>query len=186
MKNLGEIFLEKAKYKHGEKYDYSKVEYVNNCSKISIICPIHGGFIQTPQGHLNTRGCSKCSLLQSTINQSSNTKNFIEKAIALHGDKYNYDKVDYINNHTNVTIKCYLHGDFEQKPSNHLINRGCYFCGRERIKNYNSKNTSGWNNSTWRNSAELSKKYDSYKLYLIECSDDNEKFYKIGKTFRKV
>lgn len=44
----------------GDRYDYSKVEYVNAKTKVCIICPEHGEFWQTPNGHLNGKGCPKC------------------------------------------------------------------------------------------------------------------------------
>ena len=53
-------FIKKAKTIHGNKYDYSKVKYVNNHTKVCIICPIHGEFWQTPMKHLIGRGCPKC------------------------------------------------------------------------------------------------------------------------------
>ena len=55
-----EEFIEKARQVHGDKYDYSKVEYKNNKTKICIVCPIHGEFWQRPNDHLNGRGCDKC------------------------------------------------------------------------------------------------------------------------------
>ena len=55
-----ENFIEKAKQIHGNKYDYSLVEYKNNKTKVKIICPIHGIFEQTPNCHLRLQGCPKC------------------------------------------------------------------------------------------------------------------------------
>lgn len=55
-----ERFLDKAYAVHGDKYDYSKVEYINASTKICIICPEHGEFWQTPMAHLRGHGCPKC------------------------------------------------------------------------------------------------------------------------------
>lgn len=55
-----EQFIAEAKAVHGDKYDYSKVEYVNNNTKVCIICPTHGEFWQIPKSHLNGNGCKKC------------------------------------------------------------------------------------------------------------------------------
>jgi hypothetical protein len=56
-----DAFIKKSKLSHRDKYNYSKVNYTNNLTKITIICPIHGEFIQTPNNHLNqSQGCSKC------------------------------------------------------------------------------------------------------------------------------
>lgn len=121
-----EIFIERAKQIHGNKYDYSEVEYIDANTKVRIICPIHGEFFQTPSGHTNMkRGCPKCSH-QSYPNTS---EIFIEKARSIYGDKYTYDKVNYKNNKTPVTITCPDHGDFNVRPDNFLHNHGCPKCG---------------------------------------------------------
>ena len=54
-------FIEKAKKVHIDKYDYSKVEYINSQTKVCIICPKHGEFWQKPNGHLQGRGCPICA-----------------------------------------------------------------------------------------------------------------------------
>ena len=82
-----EIFIERAKQIHGNKYDYSEVEYINANTKVRIICPIHGEFFQTPSRHINMKqGCPKCSH-QSYPNTS---EIFIEKARSIYGDKLSY------------------------------------------------------------------------------------------------
>lgn len=121
-----EIFIERAKQIHGNKYDYSEVEYIDANTKVKIICPIHGEFLQTPSRHTNMKqGCPKCSH-QSYPNTS---EIFIEKARSIYGDKYTYDKVNYKNNKTPVTITCPVHGDFNVRPDNFLHNHGCPKCG---------------------------------------------------------
>lgn len=60
------------------------------------------------------------------------TEEFIQKAKAIHGDKYDYSKVEYVNNRTNVTIICPMHGEFQQTPANHLKGQGCPACGRKK------------------------------------------------------
>jgi len=122
-KNSKEEFLEKAIEIHGNKYDYSKVNYINSWTKIIIICPEHGEFEQTPNNHLKGQRCGLC---HGNINLSK--EEFIEKAIAIHDYKYDYDKVEYINNSTKVTIICPKHGEFEQIPKNHLAPQGCPIC----------------------------------------------------------
>ena len=56
-----EEFIQKAKSVHGDKYDYSKVEYMGCKTKVCIICPEHGEFWQRPDVHLKEFGCGKCS-----------------------------------------------------------------------------------------------------------------------------
>ena len=115
-----EEFIEKAKKVHGDKYDYSKVEYLDCNTKVCIICPEHGEFWQSPRCHLRGRGCSLCSR-----NKKLTTETFIEKSREVYGDKYDYSKVEYVNNHTKVCIICPEHGEFWQKPQSHMDGHGC-------------------------------------------------------------
>ena len=116
-------FIEKAKLIHGDKYDYSKVEYKNYETKICIICPIHGEFYQTPNKHLNGCGCPKCKGRYKT------TEDYIRQAQLVHKDEYSYEKTKYIDYKTKVCITCKIHGDFWQLPNNHLQGKGCPVCG---------------------------------------------------------
>jgi len=123
-------FIKKAREVHNDKYDYSKVEYINYHTKVCIICPEHGEFWQSPSKHIPRKfGCKKCGMLNKTQCQPMNNEYFIKKAREVHGDKYDYSKVEYIKTHKNVKIVCLVHGEFEQLPSNHLrYNRGCPKC----------------------------------------------------------
>jgi hypothetical protein len=124
-----EKFIEKARKVHGNKYDYSKVEYKNAHTKVCIICPIHGEFWQIPNDHLNGSGCPKCKINKIISIKKMDEKKFIEKSKKIHGDKYDYSKVEYINSKTKVCIICPIHGEFWQKPNNHLRGQGCLKCG---------------------------------------------------------
>lgn len=75
-----EEFILDAKRVHGNKYDYSKVEYINNETKVCIICPIHGEFWQTPNKHLLGKGCRLCGNQRISLSQSGNKEEFVEKA----------------------------------------------------------------------------------------------------------
>ena len=127
-----EQFIDKARKVHGDKYDYSKVEYVNNRTKISIICPMHGEFLQTPNAHLNGHGCQKCKIEKLREINLKNKDIFVTNAINIHGNKYDYSKVEYVNNSTKVCIICPIHGEFWQTPNNHLYGYGCDKCAREK------------------------------------------------------
>jgi hypothetical protein len=129
MKMDNKTFIEKARLIHGNKYDYSLVNYVTNRIKIKIICPIHGEFEQIPRDHLSKKGCIKCGL-----NHKSNN-DFIKEAIALHKDKYDYSLVDYKTSKTKVKIICKKHGEFEQRPNDHLKGYGCIKCGLNHKSN---------------------------------------------------
>lgn len=108
-------FIEKAQIVHENKYSYLDAEYIKSSIKVSITCSQHGNFNQTPNGHLRGQGCPVC-----TGNKKNTTKTFIEKAKHIHGNKYNYDKVKYINNSTKIVIYCHQHGEFTQIPNSHL------------------------------------------------------------------
>ena len=117
-------FINKSKQIHGDKYDYSLVNYINNRTKVKIICPIHGIFEQIPQHHLNNSKCSKCS-----NNFKLTTSQFINKSKQIHGDKYDYSLVNYINNSSKIKIICPVHGIFEQLPTSHINQKqGCAKC----------------------------------------------------------
>ena len=118
-----ETFVERAKIVHNCRYDYSKVKYVNSHTKVCIICPEHGEFWQTPYNHLKGQGCFKCCGKEKLT-----TEEFIKRAIKVHGDKYDYSKVEYINIKTPVCIICPEHGEFWQKPIKHLIGENCPSC----------------------------------------------------------
>ena len=132
-----EEFIEKAKAIHGDKYDYSKVVYKTSREKVIIICPKHGEFLQSPNCHLNGAGCAKCC-----NNTKKTTETFIENAMAIHGEKYDYSKVEYINNKIPVCIICPEHGEFYQTPKNHLaLKQGCPKCGIEERAKKSTKTT---------------------------------------------
>lgn len=124
-----ESFIEKARNIHGNRYDYSKVEYVNNKTKVCIICPEHGEFWQTPKNHLKGQGCVKCKYKKHSESLKLTTEQFVEKARLLHGDRYDYSKTDYVDNKTKLTITCSKHGDFYQTAHEHLQGCGCPVCG---------------------------------------------------------
>ena len=120
-------FVDRSLETHGDKYDYSLVKYINTKTKVKIICPIHGVFEQQPEKHMRGNGCPKCGgSFKLTLNK------FIKKSKNIHGDKYDYSLVDYINTKTKVKIICLKHGVFEQIPNNHINGRGCEKCSKEK------------------------------------------------------
>jgi hypothetical protein len=115
-----------------------------------------------------------------------NLTTIIAKFIKVHGNKYLYNKVNYKGALTKVTIICKIHGEFEQTPSNHHSQKnGCKQCANKR-KLGNKNSTGGWTYTNWKKAGSKSKKFDSYKVYIIRCFNGNEEFFKIGKTFLKV
>jgi hypothetical protein len=121
-------FIEEAHKKHNNKFDYSKVIYKNCDTDIIIICPEHGELNMTPQQHLRSIiGCIKCS-----GSYKKNKEEFIEEAIKIHGNRYEYSKIEFINLTTNVIIFCKKHNkEFIQIPSNHLRGSKCKTCSDE-------------------------------------------------------
>ena len=126
-----ENFIKKARKIHGDKYDYSKVEYFNTHTKVCIICPIHGEFWQTPHDHLVGYGCRKCANQLLSSSQKMTIEEFLKKARKIHEDKYDYSKVEYNGYDTKICIICPIHGEFWQTPHMHLQGHGCSICAGE-------------------------------------------------------
>jgi hypothetical protein len=124
-----EEFTAKAVEKYGSLYDYTKVMYNGTRVPVTIICPVHGEFQQTPQVHfLSKIGCPKCAESTPPHNKLTTDK-FITNAKAIHGDKYDYSKTIYTCAMSFVTIICPVHGEFQQRPNDHVNNKcGCWSC----------------------------------------------------------
>lgn len=138
-----EEFISRARKIHGNKYNYSKVKYINRTTKVCIICPKHGEFYQTPNGHF-LYGCQQCFFDRNRINKiakKKTSKEFVDNAIGIHGDKYDYSKTEYINAKTKVCITCPEHGDFWQLPYIHTKGIGCPTCGYEKASKSKTKTT---------------------------------------------
>ena len=127
MKNKKENFIKKAIKKHGNKYNYSKVTYIDSITKVCIICPEHGEFWQTPVAHVRGHGCPICSN-HKRGKHTVNTENLIERCMKVHNNKYSYEKTKYINADTKICVTCPVHGDFHILPFNHLGGQGCPMC----------------------------------------------------------
>lgn len=108
---------------------------VNSHTKVSIVCPKHGEFLQLPNDHLNGSGCPKCSNEIKGKYQIGNIKDFINKSKSIHNNKYNYSEFKYVNNRTKSTIICPKHGKFLQTPHNHLSGYGCPICNQSKLEN---------------------------------------------------
>jgi len=123
-------WLEDFKKVHSDKYDYSKVNYIDSRTKIEIICPIHGSFWKTPELHLNNYGCNICNKKNYL-----KSKNIIKDFKKVHGDKYDYSKVNYIDSRTKIEIICPIHGSFWKTPELHKLGNSCPKCSL-RIKSF--------------------------------------------------
>lgn len=155
--------LERFAEVHGNTYSYNVKDDIKLSDYIDIDCPVHGIFSQAASDHIAGKGCKQCALSASM----DNTESFIAKATFIHGDTYDYTDTHYIDNNTQVVIKCKVHGSFLQTPRIHKSGSGCQSCG------------------------EVAKQFASYKrankatkLYIVYFTD--LKLWKIGVTARSL
>lgn len=179
-----DIFIQRAKEIHGDKYDYSKTEYKGYGTKVCIICPEHGEFWQEPNSHIGPQhcGCPSCSGLKKMTREE-----FIQRAKEIHGEKYSYEVVEFISTHKKVKIFCPLHGNFEQTPKNHLRGQGCPECGKKYAKELRKNNFNSFINESKKRFGDVFEFPDIEKLYenshskiKIVCKKCNNTFIKIA------
>lgn len=168
-----EQFIEKAREKHGDKYDYSLVDYKNGRTKVKIICPKHDIFEQIAANHINSsQGCLKCGgCSKHTIESIKNKLN------AVHNSFYDYSLIKiYKNNKEKIDIICPKHGVFSQVINSHMNGHGCPSC-----KNENN----GWTRIKFKKHC-IKNNNGLGTFYVIKCFNENEEFYKFGITSRPV
>ena len=132
-----EDFIEKAKLIHGEKFNYDFAEYINSITKVKIFCNLCKKiFLQPPGSHLRGNGCLTCSGYKKYTKEE-----FTKKAKDIHGIRFDYNLVDYVNTETKVKIFCNKCKEiFLQAPHNHLGGNGCPVCklskGEIKVANF--------------------------------------------------
>lgn len=126
-----EIAIEEGRSFHGDKYDYSLLEYIDYATPLKIICPEHGLFEQKYQKHCRLgRGCWKCGKKSCVEKRQTRTQgDIIESAIEVHNNFYNYSDSIYNGYNEEMVINCPVHGKFSQLVSSHLMGYGCSDCG---------------------------------------------------------
>ena len=130
-----EDFINRCLKLYDNKYSYEKTVYIKSNEKVIITCPKHGDFLITPNDFLDGHGCKKCANELNSIRLKGNKEEFIKKAKKIHGDKYDYTKVEYITTEKKVCIICPEHGEFWQTPHGHLSGNGCKKCAiKNRVK----------------------------------------------------
>lgn len=134
-----DLFIEKSKKIHGDKYNYSKTIYISRRKSVIIICPIHGEFSQTADGHLAGKGCKKCAGFGKTKEE------YIKEANLVHGNKYDYSQMKYSSAIRRIEVNCKKHGVFTVSKNHHLINKhGCPICsepkGEKEVRLFLEKN----------------------------------------------
>ena len=168
-------FIKKSKLVHGEKYDYTSVLYVNNRTKVTILCKEHGEFTQTPYKHINMgQNCPKCMGFKKTNDDIINQFNL------THGDKYDYTSVNYEKSNKKITITCKEHGEFTQTPKDHLRGNGCPKCSGRNVSNVEIINElKSFHNNRYKYNF-INKK----KKITITCEEHGE-FYQSYNTHKK-
>ncbi len=129
-----EYFKFQVQQIHGDTYGLENVLYTKADNKVCVVCLIHGDFEIRAVSLKRGQGCAKCGHKKIGDLTRSSSQDFKDKAILIHGDSYDYSKVNYTNASTPVTIICPEHGEFQQTPTNHLGGKGCLSCGLERSK----------------------------------------------------
>ena len=175
-------FIKRSKMVHGDKYDYSKSIYVNPKTNITVVCRKHGEFSTRPYNHMNGAGCRKCADEANSMKYRKGVEEFTSNARKVHGDKYDYSKVKYVNWKTKVCITCPEHGDFWQTPNAHLSGQGCPKCGVLSRSNARSMSTEEFIEKAKKVHGD---KYDYSKVYysrtdkdvLIKCNKCGTEFY---------
>ena len=166
-----EELIDRANKVHYNKYKYVVSTYTKMSEKMTIICPIHREFSQSMHEHINKKhGCPKCGVEKRVSQRQYDTDFFIEKAKEVHGDKYDYSKVEYKNSLTHVTIICPIHGEFSQRPDGHLQGKGCPMChnGIKKERTFNKKMS--FNDFVDKCSEKFGKKLDFKLLHKSKPS----------------
>jgi len=130
-------FLENANARHGTKFDYSKVHYINNVEKITIICKLHGEFTQAPAKHISHKhSCPECAKIAQGLSSRIKKSTLIERGIVLYGNIYNYDNTIVGRKKDTIEVYCTIHKQhFAQILGSHLKGYiGCKKCLREKKK----------------------------------------------------
>lgn len=135
MPSLSE-WIQRFKKVHGNTYDYQRVEQPRGHRLITIICKIHGEFKQSPYNHLKGHGCNLCASIGRGKASRKSQDDFIAQARAFHGDKFTYEKVEYVTSRTPVVVTCRIHGDFTVSPHNLIRKKSCPGCASDNRGKY--------------------------------------------------
>lgn len=125
-------FIEQAKFRYGDKYNYDNVIYINNSIEVSIYCnSCQSFFTQTPNYHLNHGNCVNCGPFRRLTKDI-----FVRESNKVHVNKYDYSKVEFKRSNIKVLIICNnCNNEFWQTPCNHMTGHGCYVCSRKSTAN---------------------------------------------------
>ncbi len=162
---------------HGNRYDYSEVNYEKSNKKVLIICNhCNTKFKVTPASHKSGTGCSNCSVIQRSKKLIKSKNILIDELIKIHGNKYNYDLLNYKGAHYPVNIKCNSCCKiFSSRPNSLLKGSGCSYCAH---------NFSSFKKEDWVNNAKIKNKQGTF--YILRCWNEDESFYKAGITYNSI
>jgi len=138
-----EEFIEDAKLRHGDRYDYSKVVYNHNNDKVEIVCKIHGSFFQQAGSHLYGTACPRCAVEYTNSKKKPLLSEVLDNFKKVHNDVYDYSKITkYTNNRDKLPILCKIHGLFYKSYESHVSKAsGCNKCGKINKKDKINFNT---------------------------------------------
>jgi len=129
-------FVEMANKVHNNRYIYDRKSFESKTDdKITIVCPIHGGFTQRFRAHLRGSGCPSCFDAKRGKSLIISFEEFANRAMVVHNNKYIYEENSYVSGVKKTDIICPDHGVFKQAPNNHLNGQGCPDCARIQAKN---------------------------------------------------
>lgn len=172
--------VERFNIVHNNEYTYPDMGYTNNRGAIKAVCKKHGQFEKLAQSHLNGSKCPSCK-------KDDIIENMYNSFRKKHKNRFDYSKSIYNGSKAKMLIICREHGHFYTTPSHHIKgDGGCKKCCKIKISRNAKKCSVGWSYSSWQKKGEESKNFDSFKVYIIKCWNDDEEFYKVGKTFRTL
>ncbi len=126
-----ETFEARAHHVHQRRYGYGSATYVNQRTKVTITCPVHGVFSQLPGAHLRGAGCRRCGLERMAVRQQLSTEEFVARAVQVHQGRYRYPHTKYASSKQPVQVECLTHGEFSITPNAHLSGLGCRRCAAQ-------------------------------------------------------
>lgn len=179
-------FINKSNKIHNNFYNYKKTDYVKSSDKVIITCPIHGDFVQVANAHIQGIGCYQCGEIKRIESKKVAFSEFLKRAYITHNNRYTYIEDSYDCITSKMEIICDHHGVFTQICNNHLKGMGCPVCGDISRSKLKKENPVGWSYSNWQKASQKSKDFDSFKIYILKCSKNDEIFYKIGRTYLKI
>lgn len=193
--NKTKEFIRRSKILNGDKYDYSETKFTRHGDKINIICKKHGLFTQVASCHLKGSGCRKCHrdyrrrFMVEKISRKKTKNDWINEFNNKHNNAYDYSLLpEKFQAKDKIKIICRKHDMiFETIAKTHRTGTYCRQCSIDKNKGKRRQSELYvWSHSKWQKMGEQSKKFSSFKVYLLELYNNEERFFKIGKTYQST